>query len=199
MRGAILKPLPKVHLVRHGDTAWSIAGRHTGRSDIPLTSQGEEAARRLAPRLAALAPAYVWTSPLQRARRTCELAGFDPQAVVDADLAEWDYGTYDGQRSEEIRALRPDWNLFRDGCPEGESPADVARRAERVMARARAVEGDTLLFAHSHILRVLAATWLGLSVDAARYFVLGTTSLSTLGYEHERPDEPVLHLWNELR
>src|SRR4051812_30196198 len=147
--------LPVVYLARHGETAWSLAGKHTGLSDIPLTERGEQNARRLGERLRGLSFAKVFTSPLQRARRTCELAGFGAVAEVDPDLVEWNYGQYDGRRTAEIVAERPDWQLFRDGCPGGESPAQIGARADRVVARVRGVDGDVLLFSSAHFHRVL--------------------------------------------
>jgi broad specificity phosphatase PhoE len=190
--------LPEVSLARHGETAWALTGQHTGRTDIPLTARGERQARSLAQRLTGAVFARVLTSPLSRARRTCELAGFGGQAEVDPDLQEWDYGQYEGQRTADIRQERPGWDLFRDGCPGGESVEAVGARADRVMARLRGVEGNVLVFSHGHFLRVLAARWLGLTAGAARHFVLSTAALSILGYEHTR-DEPALRLWNDNR
>ncbi len=188
--------LPVVYLARHGETAWSLAGKHTGISDIPLNKQGERNARKLGARLRGLSFAKVFTSPLQRARRTCELAGFDAAATVDADLVEWNYGKYDGRRTVEIRAERPDWKLFRDGCPDGETPRQIGERADRVVARMRAIDGDVLLFSSAHFLRVLAARWVGFEVAAGACLVLSTASLSILGYEHDRT-EPAIRLWND--
>jgi broad specificity phosphatase PhoE len=188
--------LPVIHLARHGDTAWSVSGQHTGRTDLPLTERGERNARSLGERLRGRKFARVFTSPLQRAMRTCELAGFSGAAEEDPDLVEWDYGEYEGRRTAEIHAERPGWLLFRDGCPGGEAPDQVGARADRVIARLRAVGGDVLLFSSGHFLRVLTARWLGLDVAAGAYFVLGTASLSTLGYEHDRT-EPAIRLWNE--
>ena len=164
--------LPSVYLARHGETAWTISKQHTGVTDLPLTANGERNARQLGERLKGLNFAEVLTSPLQRARRTCELAGFGSVASVDPDLAEWNYGAYEGRRTAEIRQERPDWDLFRDGCPGGESLEQVSARADRAIQRVRAVNGDVLLFAHAHILRVLAARWLGLPGSGARYFWL---------------------------
>ena len=176
--------LPIIYLARHGETAWSLSGQHTGLTDLPLTERGERNARQLGERLRGLTFARVFTSPLQRAHRTCELAGFGAVAEVDRDLVEWNYGHYEGRRTVEIRAERPDWQLFRDGCPGGESPAQVGARADRVVSRVRAVQGDVLLFSSGHFLRVLAARWLGLEPTAsARRFMLSTASLSALGYE----------------
>ena len=191
--------LPIVYLARHGETAWTISGQHTGLTDLPLTERGERTARRLGERLKGLTFSLVLTSPLQRAARTCELAGFKPLAEVDKDLVEWDYGQYEGRRTVEIRAERPDWELFRDGCPGGESPDQVSVRADRIVRRARAASGDVLLFTSGHFLRVLAVRWLGLEPSVnCKFFMLSTTSLSALGYEHER-SRPVIRLWNETR
>jgi broad specificity phosphatase PhoE len=190
--------LPVVYLARHGETAWSLSGQHTGRTDLPLTARGERQARIVGERLRGLAFAKVFTSPSQRAVRTTELAGFHTVAETFPDLAEWDYGQYEGRRTAEILAERPDWQLFRDGCPGGESPEQAAARADRVVARVRAVNGNVLIFSSAHILRVLAARWLGLEPAAGRYFLLGTASLSVLGYEHNLT-EPVIQLWNETR
>jgi broad specificity phosphatase PhoE len=188
--------LPVIYLARHGETAWSLAGKHTGLTDIPLTEHGEDNARRLGARLRGRSFTKVLTSPLQRARRTCDLAGFGTVAEVVPDLVEWDYGQYEGRRTSEIRAERPDWQLFRDGCPGGESPEQIGARADRVVARLRAIDGDVLLFSSGHILRVLAARWLGLETAAGDYFLLSTASLSMLGYNHDRSD-PVMQLWND--
>ena len=190
--------LPAVYLARHGETAWTVSGQHTGRTDIPLTERGVRNARRLAGRLGGLTFALILTSPLQRARRTCELAGYGAAAAVDADLVEWDYGRYEGRTTAEILAERPDWQLFRDGCPGGESPAQVADRADRVVKRVRAVDGNVLLFSSGHFLRVLAARWLGLDPAGGRYFLLGTASLSALGYDHNAT-EPAIRFWNDTR
>ena len=188
--------LPVVYLARHGETAWSITGQHTGSTDLPLTERGQRNARRLGERLKGLTLAAVFTSPLQRAANTCELAGFGAQAKIDRDLCEWDYGQYEGRRTLEIHQERPDWQLFRDGCPGGESPADVAVRADQVINRIRAIEGDVLLFSSGHFLRTLAARWLGLEPLAGKYFFLGTASLSVLGYEHSRA-QSVIRLWDD--
>lgn len=190
--------LPAIYLARHGETAWSLSGQHTGLTDIPLTERGESNARRLGERLRGLSFAHVFSSPLQRARRTCELAGFGAMAAIDADLVEWDYGAYEGKTSAEIRKERPDWHLFRDGCPGGETLERIGARADRVISRLRALDGDTLLFSSGHILRVLAARWCGLDVSAGRLFLLGTASLSILSYEHNR-SEPAIRLWNDTR
>jgi probable phosphoglycerate mutase len=188
--------LPLFSLARHGETAWSLTGQHTGLTDLPLTARGEEQAARLGTRLRGTSWAAVFTSPLQRAVRTCALAGFADRAVADADLVEWNYGDYEGKRTSEIQAVRPRWKLFADGCPSGESPVDVGIRAVRVLAGVRAAGGNALVFSSGHILRVLAARWLGLDPAAGRYLVLATATLSTLGYEHDL-SEPVVRLWNE--
>ena len=190
--------MPVVYLARHGETAWSASGQHTGLTDLPLTERGERNARRLGERLAGMRFAKVFSSPLQRAARTCELAGFGALAEVDRDLVEWNYGEYEGRRTGEIRAERADWQLFRDGCPGGESPHQVGTRADRVIGRVRAVRGDVLIFSSGHFLRVLAARWLGLEAAAGRCFLLGTASLSALGYEHGA-SEPVIRLWDDMR
>src|SRR5881409_3538235 len=178
--------LPVVYLARHGETAWIISRQHTGVTDLPLTAQGEAEAVRLGERLEGLAFAAVLTSPLQRAVRTCELAGVGSAAKAEPDLLEWNYGTCEGRTSADIHAERPDWQLFRDGCPGGESPGQVGARADRVIRRVRAIAGDVLLFSSGHFLRVFAARWLGLDPAEGRYFLLGTASLSALGYEHDR-------------
>jgi probable phosphoglycerate mutase len=190
--------LSVVYLARHGETAWSLSGQHTGRTDLPLTERGERNARALGERLRGMTFAKVFTSPLQRAARTCELAGFGDAAEIDPDLVEWDYGQYEGRRTAEIHTERPDWQLFRDGCPGGESPDQVGARADRVVSRVRAVNGDVLLFSSGHFLRVLASRWLGLDAAAGRLLLLSTASLSALGYEHHQT-EPVIRLWNETR
>lgn len=190
---------PIIYLARHGETAWSLSGQHTGLTDLPLTARGERNASRLRQRLAGLTFVKVFTSPLQRARRTCELAGFGPVAEIDNDLLEWNYGEYEGRRTSEIRAERPNWQLFRDGCPGGESPEQVAARADRAVCRLRAVQGDVLLFSSGHFLRVLAVRWIGLELTAnARLFMLSTASLSAVGYE-DSLERPVIRLWNETR
>ena len=189
--------LPIIYLARHGETAWSLTGQHTGLTDLPLTERGERNASRLQQRLKGLTFARVLTSPLQRARRTCELAGFGTVAEIDRDLLEWDYGEYEGRRTAEIRAERPDWQLFRDGCPGGESPTQASARADRVVSRLRAAPGDVLLFSSGHFIRVLVTRWIDLEVTAnARRFMLSTASLSAVGYENER-SRPVIRLWNE--
>jgi broad specificity phosphatase PhoE len=192
----VAEALPVIYLARHGETAWTLSGQHTGRTDLPLTEIGERNGRALGTRLRGLAFAKVLTSPLQRAFRTCELAGFGNAAERDPDLMEWDYGEYEGRRTAEILVERPDWQLFRDGCPGGETADQVGARADRVISRARAVRGDVLLFSSAHILRVFAARWLGLEAAGGRYLLLGTASLSLLGYEHNLA-EPAIRLWND--
>ncbi len=192
------EPLPEVYLARHGETAWTISHQHTGRTDIPLTDRGERNAQSLGLRLHGMSFERVLVSPMQRARRTCELAGFGEQAGVDPDLLEWDYGQYEGLTTEEIRKERPGWYVFRDGCPGGESVVAIGVRADRLIARLRRIEGRTILFGHSHFFRVLAARWLGLPVSDGRLLLMGTASLSILGYEHTR-DEPAVCLWNDDR
>ena len=189
--------LPVIYIARHGETAWSLTGQHTGLTDLPLTKHGECNARRLGERLRGMRFTKVFVSPLQRARRTCELAGFGALAEIDPDLVEWDYGEYEGLRTSEIRAKRPDWQLFRDGSPGGESVQQVASRADRVVNRIRAVNGDVLLFSSGHFIRVLTSRWLGLIPSPnARLFMLSTASLSALGYEQDL-SRPVIQLWND--
>ena len=190
--------LPQVYLVRHGETAWTLSGQHTGRTDIPLTERGERDARELGARLRGLTFAKVLTSPLQRARRTGELAGFGEAAEVDPDLMEWDYGDYEGRRTSDIRAERPGWRLFEDGCPGGETLAELSTRADRVIARIRALESDVLVFAHGHLLRTLIARWIALPALEACRLSLDAASLSVLGYDHDL-DEPVIRLLNDPR
>ena len=190
--------LPEVFLARHGETEWAITGQHTGLTDIPLTERGERNAVSLGKRLAGLKFAEVRSSPLQRATKTCELAGFQPVAHPDPDLVEWNYGDYEGRKTVDIRAERPDWFLFRDGCPGGESVEAVGTRADRVIAHLRGIDGRVLLFGHGHFFRVLAARWLGLPPGDARHYLLGTAALSVLSYEHN-PEEPVIKLWNDNR
>jgi len=192
----VSEPLPMVYLARHGETAWTLSGQHTGRTNLPLTERGEQQARALEQRLRRTKFARAFTSPSQRARRTAELAGFGGVAETDPDLSEWDYGQYEGRRTADILAERPGWFLFRDGCPGGETPDQVAARADRVVERVRAVQDNVVIFSSAHISRVLAARWLGLEAAAGRYLLLGTSSLSILGYEHDLT-EPAIRLWNE--
>lgn len=188
--------LPLVYLARHGETDWTITGQHTGLTDLPLTERGERNARRLGRRLQGTTFTHVLASPLQRAMRTCELAGFGSVASVDDELVEWNYGAYEGMTREQIQHQQPAWEIFHDGCPEGESAAEVALRANRIINRLHAAEGDVLLFSHSHFLRMLAVCWLGLEPADGRFFYLGTAALSVIGYHHGR-DDPVVRLWND--
>jgi probable phosphoglycerate mutase len=190
--------LPVLYLARHGETAWSLSGQHTGLTDLPLTERGERNARQLGERMKGLTFARVFTSPLQRAARTCELAGFGGAAEVEPGLLEWNYGRYEGRTTADVHRERPGWYIFRDGCPDGESPEQVGARADRVVSRVRAVQGDVLLFSSGQFLRVLAARWLGLPPGAGRYFLLSTASLSALGYEHNL-SQPAIRLWDDTR
>jgi broad specificity phosphatase PhoE len=190
--------LPIVYLARHGETAWTISGQHTGLTDLALTERGERNARRLQERLHGARFTKVFTSPLQRARRTCELAGVGAAAEVDRDLVEWNYGEYEGRRTADIHRERPDWQIFRNGCPGGESPSDVGARADSAIKRVRTIEGNVLLFSSGHFLRVLAARWLGLEPGAGRFFLLSTASLSALSYEHNL-SQPAIRLWDDDR
>jgi probable phosphoglycerate mutase len=193
------KELPIAYVARHGETAWSLTGQHTGLTDLPLTEAGEHNARSLRERLNGLVFAKVFCSPLQRAVRTCELAGFGAVAKFDCDLVEWNYGEYEGRTGAEIRAERPAWQLFRDGCPGGESPQQVAARADRVVSRVRAVREDVLLFSSGHFIRVLASRWIGIEPTVnARSLMLSTASLSALGYENDL-SRPVIRFWNDTR
>ena len=185
--------MSEVFLIRHAETEWSLSGRHTGRSDIPLTPGGEEAARHLSALFASQPVAQVLASPLQRARRTCELAGLGPGMALDADLMEWDYGEYEGLTNTEITSLAPGWLLFEDGCPGGESPAEVAARADRVIARARGVDGITVLFAHGHLFRVLAARWVGWPPAAGAHLLLDPATVSVLA---DSRGIPAIKRWN---
>jgi broad specificity phosphatase PhoE len=180
-------------LIRHGETEWSLTGAHTGRTDLPLTLKGEEQAKALRAQLEGHHFSMVLTSPAQRARRTCELAGLGGAAIVEPNLAEWDYGAYEGRTTEEIHRARPDWSLFRDGVPGGETLDQVSARAHAVIENVQDSPGDVALFAHGHILRILAASWLELPPAAARYFALGTATISILGHEHT---DRVISQWN---
>jgi broad specificity phosphatase PhoE len=185
-----------LYLIRHGETEWSLSGRHTGRTDVPLTRNGEDEARELGKQLGAIPFAHVLTSPLKRARQTCELVGVEKAPEMEPDLAEWDYGDYEGQRSVDIRKARPDWNVYQDGCPHGEMPAQIAGRVDRLVARLRKLDGNVALFTHGQVGCVLAARWIGLAVAEARHFSLGTASLSILAFDPHQPDVPVIALWN---
>jgi broad specificity phosphatase PhoE len=190
------KELPLIYLARHGETTWSLTGQHTGLTDLPLTELGERNAQRLGGRLSGILFESVFTSPLRRARRTCELAGFGSVAEIDPNLLEWNYGDYEGRRSVEIHAERPEWQLFRDGAPGGESPQQVAERADRVVEGLRGVSGNVLIFSSGHFLRMLAGSWIGLEPYEAKSLMLSTGSLSVLGYEHNL-DQPAIQLWND--
>jgi probable phosphoglycerate mutase len=191
-----IKTPPRVYIARHAETAWSLSGQHTGLTDLSLTEHGENNARRLGDRLQEISFEKVYTSPLRRALTTCELAGFGPSAEIDADLVEWNYGKYEGMLTTEILAERPGWSLFRDGCPDGESPDQVAERARRVLRRIHQADGNVLLFSSGHFLRVLATHWLGIETLYAKCFMLSTASVSALGYEGTRK-EPAVLLWND--
>jgi probable phosphoglycerate mutase len=182
-----------VFAIRHGETAWSLSGQHTGTTDIPLTDNGRRLAERLRPVLAKTGFALVLCSPMQRARETCALAGLGDRAVIEPDLVEWNYGEYEGLTSKEIRATAPGWLIFRDGCRGGEAPEQVGERADRVIVRARAIDGDVALFAHGHVLRVLAARWIRLPAGAGQHFLLDTGTLCVLGYYRE---VPAVKVWN---
>jgi broad specificity phosphatase PhoE len=188
-----MPPAREIWLVRHAETAWSVAKKHTGRTDVPLTEEGREAARRLRPRLGDREWATVWSSPLSRARETCELAGLGDRAVLRDELVEWDYGAYEGTTTAEIREARPQWFLWRDGCPDGEGPFDVGRRIDPLIDELIESEGDAVLFAHGHVLRVLAARWVGLPPVDGALLALSTGSVSVLGWERE---VRVLWGWN---
>lgn len=188
---------PTIYLVRHGETEWALNGRHTGRTDIPLTAKGEADAAKIGIRLRGMAFPRVFSSPLIRARRTAELAGFAP--AFDPELMEWNYGEYEGLRTAEIRERRPDWILFQDGCPGGESVQEISDRVDQVIARLRALSGNVLLFAHGHVLRVLAARWVEQPAGFGRALYLGTATLSILDFDHHAMDEPTIRLWNDDR
>jgi broad specificity phosphatase PhoE len=183
----------RVYLLRHGETEWSLNGRHTGVTDVPLTENGRVAAQLLRPILAKVTFSLVLTSPLQRAKETCELAGLGQFANVEPDLIEWNYGEYEGLKTEQIRLTRPGWSVFRDGCPGGETPDQIGARADRVLNAIRATEGNVALFAHGHILRVLAARWINLSASYGENFILDTATLNVLGYYRE---SPAFKIWN---
>lgn len=189
--------LPVMYLARHGNTAWTLSGQHTGLTDLPLTPDGELNAQRLGDRLKGIRFAQVFTSPLQRSARTCDLAGYGRTAKLDSDLVEWNYGEYEGLTSAQIFERRPDWDLFRDGCPGGESPQQVGERADRVVRRLRSVAENVLVFSSGHFIRVLTARWLGLGAGTGgRYLLLNPASLSALSYEHNL-SRPVIRLWND--
>ena len=188
--------LQKVYLARHGDTVWTDSQQHTGRTDLPLNEQGEQHARQLGGWLRQFSFSRVFTSPLLRASKTCELAGFGAGSEVDHDLIEWDYGLFEGKRTSDILKERPGWELYRDGCPNGEASGDVAGRADRFLARIHGSAGNVLAFSSGHIIRMLAARWLGLPPATGRVFFCEPASVGVLGFEHNRHDQPVLRLWN---
>lgn len=188
----------RLFFMRHGETEWSLSGQYTGRADILLTEHGEDEAHQLGARLRLIPFDHVLTSPLQRARQTCALAGLSQHAEIDPNLIEWDNGDYEGRTSAEILASRPGWNLFRDGCPNGELPTQISARADRLIRRLVELDGNVALFSHSHLGRVLAARWIGLSVEHAQQFLLDTASLSVLSFEHERRDQPAIESWNSV-
>ncbi len=191
--------IPKLYFIRHGETEWSLSGRHTGRMDLPLTTQGEDQARKLGARLGELRFSRVLTSPRERGRRTCELAQLKPLAEIEPDLTEWDYSDYEGQRTVEIWQQRPGWNLFRDGCPRGEMPAQVSDRADRVIASLGDQQGNIALFSHGQFGCALAARWIGLPVIEGQHFLLSAASLSILGYNPSHPEVRVILSWNDAR
>lgn len=190
-------PTHAVWLIRHGETEWTVSRRHTGLTDLPLTAAGESQARSLRNCLQGASFEKVFCSPLRRAARTCELSGYGSVAEVDRDLVEWNYGDYEGEKRPQILAKRPTWVIFRDGCPNGESPEDIVARADRFLSRIRTISGSVAVFSSGHFLRVLIARWLGLNPSAGGYFKLGTATLTVLGYDHNSTDEPVIRLLNE--
>lgn len=190
-------PLPRIYLVRHGETEWSRLGRHTGKTDLTLLPQGEADAQRVGQRLATIAFSRVLCSPRRRARRTCELAGLADRMEEESDLQEWDYGAYEGQTADEIRAQRPDWNIYRDGCPSGESAEAITARADRLVRQLATLSGNVALFSHGHFLRILTARWLDWPIQHAQNLLLGTASLSILEFNHGLRSRPVISLWND--
>jgi probable phosphoglycerate mutase len=191
-----MNPRLSLYLIRHGETEWSLSGKHTGRTDIPLTAQGEAQARELIPWLRHIDFSHVFTSPRQRARRTCTLAGLGAQAEIEPDLQEWDYGDYEGKLSADIRRQRPGWNAFQDGCPGGEMPEQVAARADRLIERLCTMDGNVALFSHGEFGLAMAARWIGMPVADGQHFLLGTASLSILSYNPAHLDKRVVALWN---
>jgi len=186
----------RLYLIRHGETEWSLSGQYTGRTDLPLTAHGEAAARRVGEHLKNVSFAHVLMSPLQRARQTCALAALKPAPEIEPKITEWDNGDYEGRTPAEIREAQPEWNLFRDGAPNGETPAQISERVDRLIAHLRTLNGNVALFSHGHLCRVLAARWIGLSVEQAERLLLNTASISILSYAHNRPDDPAIALWN---
>ena len=185
-----------LYLIRHGETDWTISGQHCGRTDLPLTANGENEAKELGNHIQGISFAKVLVSPLKRARQTCKLVGLDKDPEIEPDLTEWDYGDYEGKLSVDIRKQRPGWSVFRDGCPNGEMPAQVSARADRLIARLRAMDGKVALFSHGQFGGVLAARWIGLPLAEACHFPLCTASLSILAFNPYHPDVPVISLWN---
>jgi probable phosphoglycerate mutase len=195
MKTSIPTPL-SLYLIRHGETEWSLDRRHTGRTDIPLTTNGESEARELGKHLRDIQFSHVLTSPLKRAQQTCVLVGLDRVPEIEPDLVEWDYGDYEGKQSVNIRKERPDWNVFRDGCPHGEMPTQISDRADRLLARLRNLDGNIALFSHGQFGSVLAMRWIGLAVDEAQHFPLGTASLGIFAFDPHHPTVPTIALWN---
>ena len=189
---------PRIYLIRHGQTEWSLSGQHTGRTDVPMTPKGEAQARQLADVLNRIQFGAVLTSPLQRARRTCELAGLGDRAQLEQDLVEWDYGNYEGMTSEEILEKDPSWSLFRDGAPHGESPQAIKARVDRLIAKLETLTGNVALFSHGHLIGALAARWIELPIVAAEHLELSTSSISTIGYSEHHPDTRVISRWNSV-
>jgi len=187
-----------LYLIRHGETKWALSSRHTGHSGIPLTVNGKDEARKLGPQLQGISFAHVLTSPLKRARQTCKLVALNGVPEIEPDLVEWNYGDYEGKKSVNIRRERPDWDVFRDGCPNGDMPAQVLARADRLIARLRTLDGNVALFSHGQFGGVLGARWIGMPLENARHFPLGTASVSILGYDPDHPEVPVISLWNYL-
>jgi probable phosphoglycerate mutase len=185
-------------VIRHGSTAWSVSGRHTGLTDLSLSETGEAESRLLAPLLRKVSFSQVWVSPLLRAQQTCELAGLKPQARIEPDLVEWDYGDYEGLRSAEIQQRRPGWIIFRDGCPNGEMPQQVSDRADRIIGRLQEMTNPVALFSHGHFGAVLAARWIGLPILEAQHLPLATASISVLGYDAHHPETTVIQQWNSV-
>ena len=191
--------LPRLFLARHGDTAWTDSRQRTGRTDLPLNERGEERARQIGEQLRRFEFVRVFTSPLQRASKTCALAGFGAVAEVDPNLLEWDYGRFEGKLTKEVLSQRPGWELFRDGCPDGEAPGDVAARADDFIAKVRRIDGDVLAFSSGHVIRMIAARWLGLPPGNGRFFYCRPASVGVLAFEHGKRDEPIIGLWNYVR
>ena len=183
---------------RHGETQWSLSGQHTGVTEVPLTPHGEAQARALRPWVETISFSHVLTSPRLRARTTCELAGLGGRSQIEPALAEWNYGDYEGRRSVEIREKRPGWNIFQDGCPNGESPSEICERVDQLIARLRAIEGDIALFSHGHFGAVLGARWIGLPVIEGQHFTISPASMSVLSLDLGHEDTPVIALWNAV-